>query len=181
MAVAQLTEVRTSPQQLLQIWINEDVLEAGPVELDREAIIRRARRRFANDKEFLDTLVEYALPGLVSDALHRACTKRRYVSVGRDYMTAETLEKTIMARAARWYEHVGGSIRKPLLSLTRDELLFSAGRRAQQASTQLRWASFERDLAQDMNESQTVADRYPAADLAAKYAEHFNVDKEERK
>lgn len=158
-------KVRTT-RQIVRAFL-ADALD-GEDRIDTLDLILRARQHFDHDNEFQQALLDEALAVLVSTELEALVRNLR------DSRLADTGDARAKEIAAKMFEHVGGTMRKSLLAMTRPDLRYAANEREHQAVGLLKWARFERALAKGLRDDTTTVDeRYSDDAFDTIWREHF--------
>ena len=108
-------------------------------EVDTRQLLKRTKRHFRDDEEFIEALYNFSMEFIVPDV---ANSVRAKIRAQAPYQTGPVKE-----RLAHVFAHVGGTFHKSLLTMTRPEHLFVAAEREVRAATELRWAGFHRTIA----------------------------------
>lgn len=146
-------------RQQLRDWLAEQV--QGVDRFDSRDVVRAGVEHFARDDAWLRAagtmLLRTTLHRLLKDLI-RAMRDEEAPEDGNDW--------SVFRRMQRWYEHTGRQYVR-VMNATRAELLSAADRRQANVDGQLRRIEWLRTVAEPMNNTETVLDRYEAADLCS--------------
>lgn len=161
---------RISPRLQIRRWAVEQFAVSGRQEaVSFPQVTEDLLDRISEDSRFVRELMRTELRHIVYEQVRMAAQDTRdvrgWILVGDTLQSPEVLEararrKTAFERWFAWLETVSPTRTLRLANMTRADLLEAAERRRRRARTEMRIADLWEQLAQGMNHTQTVEDRY---------------------
>ncbi len=160
-----------SPRVQLRTWIRAQI--TGEVEVQLPDLTARAVEHFSDQRAFIKAFLAVTLPEMVYEQARTVLRDTRewgtIIQLGDTLVSQTRLEqraRVLQSRWSGWMERVGDR-HINLLAMTRDNLLAAAEHRRTQASTELAYADLWETLAEELDDWETVGQRFTPEDLEA--------------
>lgn len=144
-------------------------------EVDQEAVSDFVINYVADDTEMVAALLRETLPALVSDVLQKYVhqQKSEVLRIPTGAISRVKVEATVRERLAKIFESTRDGY-KPILSLTKAELLDLNERDQRTVDSTMRWIGFRSEIAAAINEGQTAGE-LPSRVLQSAWNRHLTA------
>lgn len=158
-----------SPRLQLRRWAIEQFAAESESAISFPQVTEDLLDRISDDPRFVRELLRTELRHVIYEQVRMAAQDTRdlrgWILVGDTLQSPEALaarsrRKTAFERWFSWLETVSPTRTLRLANMTRTDLLEAAARRRRRAQTEMRIADLWEQLAQGMNHTQTVEERY---------------------